>query len=112
MEDAGTRRLTERFTQGHSAPINSGQLLEDVGILADTPAAGQILRDEYEYPTEVDPAMKILLQEAAKIFKATAEEGVTTFVTSKDYKDWWLTADEDIQSSKSGIHFGHYKAAA
>jgi len=31
---------------------------------------------------------------------------------SKDYKDRWLMADEDIQSSKSGIHFGHYKAAA
>jgi len=112
VEDAGARRLTERFTQAHSAPITSGQLLEDVGILADTPATGQILRDEYEYPADVDPATKSLLQEASKIFAETAEDGVATFVTSKDYKDWWLTADEDIQSSKSGIHFGHYKAAA
>ena len=46
VEDAGARRLTERFTQAHSAPINSGQLLEDVGMLAYTPAAGQILRDD------------------------------------------------------------------
>ena len=84
VEDAATRHLTERFTQAHSAPINSGQLLEDVGILADTTSTDQILRDEYEYLTDVDPATKTLLQEAAKIFKATAEEGVTTFVTSKD----------------------------
>ena len=80
----------------HSAPINSGQLFDDEGVLANTPAAGQILRDEYEYPSDVDPATKSLLQEASKIFKATAEDGVSTFVTSKDYYDWWLTADEDI----------------
>jgi len=66
VEDAAARRLTELFTQAHSAPINSGQLFDNVGILADTPAAGQILRDEYEYPTDVDPATKSLLQEAPK----------------------------------------------
>ena len=89
VEDAGARRLTERFTQAHSAPINSGQLLEDVGVLADTPATGQILRGSYKYPADIDPATKSLLQEASKIFHTTAEDGVTTFVTSNDYTSNW-----------------------
>ena len=52
------------------------------------------------------------MDEATLIFKQTSEDLVSTFVTTNDFQSWWLTADEDIQSSKSGCHFSHYKAAA
>ena len=29
-----------------------------------------------------------------------------------DFQSYWQHANEDIQSSKSGCHFGHYKAAS
>jgi len=35
-----------------------------------------------------------------------------TFFNKEDFQDFWLHANEDIQSSESGIHFGHYKAAS
>ncbi len=34
------------------------------------------------------------------------------FVTTTDFQHFWLHADKEIQLSESGIHFGHYKAAA
>lgn len=53
------------------------------------------------------------MKEAPAIFKKTADDVVSTHVTTKDFQDWWLTANEDIQSSKSGCTFSHcYKAAA
>ena len=53
-----------------------------------------------------------LLKEVVRIFVKTVEDLITTFITNKYFQDWWLTADENIQSSKLGAHFGHYKAAA
>ncbi len=34
------------------------------------------------------------------------------FVLNTDLYSYWQHANEDIQSSKSGCHFGHYKAAS
>jgi hypothetical protein len=34
------------------------------------------------------------------------------FVLTTDFKSYWGHTNEDIQSSKSGCHFGHYKAAS
>ena len=40
------------------------------------------------------------------------EEEVTDFVSTTDFQSFWRHANEDIQSSESGCHFGHYKAAS
>ena len=96
----------------HSAPISSGELLDEVGFLGNTPAVQEILRGTYAYPKDMDVHTRHLLDEAARIFSKTADDVVSTFVTTKDFQDWWLTCDETTQSSKSGAHFSHYKAAA
>ena len=54
---------------------------------------------------------RLLLEEAARLFAKTAEDVIATYVTTKDFQDWWLTVDENIQLSKSGAQFGHHKAA-
>ena len=41
-----------------------------------------------------------------------SKEEVVDFVTTTDFQQFWLHADKEIQSSESGIHFGHYNAAA
>ena len=56
--------------------------------------------------------MRQLCVEASRLFAKTAEEVIKTFVQREDFQEWWLTANENISSSKSGAHFGHYKAAA
>ena len=54
----------------------------------------------------------LLLDEAVQLFGRTVGGVVSTFVATKDFQEWWLTANENIHLSKSGAHFGHYKAAA
>jgi hypothetical protein len=59
----------------------------------------------------MDTHTKLLLQEARHIFHRLLKEEVVDFVSTTDFQSYWQHANEDIQSSKSGCHFGHYKAA-
>ena len=61
---------------------------------------------------DVDPVAKAFLEEAQYIFTALAEVPVEQRVHLDDFQGWWKGANENIQSSKSGSHFGHYKATA
>ena len=47
-----------------------------------------------------------------KVFSETCESTITAFITQDDFQSWWLHAHKETQSSKSGAHFGHHKAAA
>ena len=93
-------------------PISSGKLLDDTGYLGATPAVKEILEGTYVYPPGMDKYTRLMLGEVARLFVKTAGDTIATFVTTKDFQDWWLTANESIQSSTSGTHFGHYKAEA
>jgi hypothetical protein len=112
VEEVGADELSSRFRNAHSAPVNSGALLDEIGTLAEKPAVEQILAGTYDFPDDWDADTRRLMEEAAAIFRHTADDVISTFVTTDDFQEWWLRADEDIQSSKSGCHFSHYKAAA
>jgi hypothetical protein len=112
MEEVVADMLTDRFQDAHRCPIGEGQLLEDLGYLADTPAAQDIMNGTYKFPENMCKYTRLLLEEASHIFKECAGETIKTHVSSEDFRSWWSTANEKIQSSKSGAHFGHYKAAA
>jgi hypothetical protein len=60
----------------------------------------------------MDTHTKLLLQEARHIFHRLSKEEVLNFVLTTDFQSYWCHANEDIQSSKSGCHFGHYKSAS
>jgi hypothetical protein len=60
----------------------------------------------------MDTHTKLLLQEARHIFHRLSTEEVVDFVSTTDFQSYWKHANEDIQSSKSGCHFGHYKATS
>ncbi len=60
----------------------------------------------------MDTHTKLLLQEAQHIFHRLSKEEVVDFVSTTDFQSYWQHTNEDIQSSKSGCHFGHYKAAS
>ena len=112
VEQVAADHLTERYMSAHSSPFASGRLLDDVGHTGDGPAVKDILRGTYDFPPDYDDASKQLCIEASRIFSKTAEDMIQTFIERETFQDWWLTANEDIQSSKSGCHFSHYKAAA
>ena len=66
----------------------------------------------YDFPPDTDPATKLLLEEAAHTFGKLSAEEVSTYVTVDDFQYYWRRQNERISSSFSGLHMGHYKAAA
>ena len=103
--------LSERFVTAHYAPLSLGQLLDGIGYLGATPAVEEIPEGTFVYPPDMDHHTRLLLGETACLFAKTAGDVISTFDTMKDFQGWWPTANENIQSSKSGVHFGHYVAA-
>ena len=112
IEAVAAEHLTNRYRSAHSSPFASGRLLDDVGHHGQGPEVAAILAGTYEFPSEYSPEAKQICIEAAKIFSSTSESMISTYITRDDFQSWWLHAREETQSSKSGGHFGHYKAAA
>ena len=49
-------------------------------------------------------------REAHKLYSSMLPEEVLDLVSTADFQYFWSRANEDIQSSESKVHFGHYKA--
>jgi hypothetical protein len=63
------------------------------------------------FPEECDPATIHYLQEAACIKNSLLQTPAPQHnVTVQEFITFWMTAKEATSSSKSGRHFGHYKA--
>jgi hypothetical protein len=56
--------LIERFQSALVAQCHRGAFFEDIGHLADRPVAQQILEGTYVYPLDLDPATRLLFEEA------------------------------------------------
>ena len=113
MKCKGADHISHRYKTAQGAPvIQDPRLHQAFGYLADIDAADQVLRGTYDYPADMEPYTKLLLQEVHHIFSCMTKEEVVDFVTTTDFPQFWLHADKEIQLSESGIHFGHYKAAA
>jgi hypothetical protein len=104
--------LVERFQSALIAPCHRGKFFEDVGHLADGPVAQQTLEGTYKYPQDLDPATRLLFEEATATYVSLSPTAIATYVTPEDFQHFWQTARERTGSSYSGLHFGHYKAAS
>ncbi len=111
VELVAAEHLTNRYRSAHSSPFVRGKMLDNVGHLGGGTTVASILDESYAYPPDYDNHAKAVCQAAAKIFDRTDEEDISIHITCKEFQEWWLTANEDIQLFKSGCHFSHYKAA-
>ena len=67
----------------------------------------------YEIPVDLDPATTLILEEIGWMgVKLLNGEGEEIVITPDDFKRFWKRVKEFTSSSSSGIHYGHYKAAA
>ena len=105
-----SEHLEPRFKTSNKAPIAQGQLLRDLGHLANTSAAKAILRGEYDFPPGTDEATILTLRAAAKIY-AKNKEVIDIILRHEDFL-YWRTARERTESSASRLHFGHTMAQA
>jgi hypothetical protein len=84
--------LLERFLSALVAPCHQGTFFEDVGHLVDGPVLQQILKGTYQYPQDLDPATRLLFEDAAYTYAALSPREIATYVTLEDFQHFWLTA--------------------
>ena len=88
-----------RYKTARSAPIARGRLLRDLGHLADTPAAKEILEGTYCFPPGTDEATILILKAAAAVY--VKNKGVVkTILKHKDFL-FWRKAKEKTTSATS-----------
>jgi hypothetical protein len=112
VEHQASRAIADRYKKARTAPIlQDERLFKDFGYTANTPAARQVLDGTYSYPVEMEFYTKLLLQEAHLLYLKMSKQEVENIISTKEFQQYWRRANENIQSSASGIHFGHLKAA-
>ena len=81
--------LVERFQSALIAPCHRGTFFEEVGHLADGPVSQQILEGTYEYPQDLDPATRLIFEEAARTYASLFLQEVAIYVTPEDFQLFW-----------------------
>jgi hypothetical protein len=101
----------DRYHQAEDSPICQGQLREDFGYLADTPAAKEVLEGTYQCPEGTPDSVKELFEAISRVYKSVPE-ATSVVILPEQWKAYWKVANEDTSSSISGLHFSHYKVGA
>jgi hypothetical protein len=113
VESQGAAAIEMLYKVARGAPIlKDARLHSNFEFLVNTVMADQVLQGSYIYPDNMDTHTKLLLQEARHIFHRLSKEEVVNFVSTTHFQSYWQHAYDDIQSSKSGSLFEHYKAAS
>jgi hypothetical protein len=112
VEQAIQRECKIRFTLAHSALIMMSLLGEQLRYLSDESLARSIIMGTYEFPLDLDPATKLVLEEIGKLgIQIINGERSKIVITPNDFKHFWQKVNKFTSSSMSVIHYGHYKAA-
>ena len=95
----------KRYTLAGEAPICNGELFQDFGYLANTPAANAVLDGTYMMPPDSDQSTAELFVEIARIHALIPKDTVSIKITPSQWKRYWQVVNEETSSSASGLHF-------
>jgi hypothetical protein len=98
----------KRYTMAGEAPICNRESFKDFGHMANTPALKAVLDGTYIAPQDTNTATRELLAEIAAIRRIIPSNLVVIFISPDQWKAYWKIVNEEMLSSESGIHFGHY----
>jgi hypothetical protein len=99
-----------RFRLTEDTPPMTEPLLSDLGYLADTEAAAQILEGTYICPPGTDDYTRDFLRILQRPTNVDAADKIDTAFSVSDFQNYWKKAKERTSLSISTLHFGHYKA--
>ena len=101
-----------QFQLMESTPAMNEPLLSDLGFLSDTDATKRILNGTYICPEGVDAYTKNFIASLQITAPIDPADFIPNTVSLQDYQAHWKRSKECTSSSISGLHFGHWKAAA
>lgn len=105
FEGAVSTAIHGRYHGATDAPVNSGQLHQDLGNLADTESALALLRDKYNFPEDAEEATQCIFCELVPLYNKQ-QCPMNIRLENSDFH-WWHTADEKTESSRSTVGFSH-----
>jgi hypothetical protein len=112
IKNASQQECKVRFSLAHSAPITSTLLGKCLRYLSNKALARSIIQVTYKVSSDMDPAMKLILEEIGKLgAKLVNKEGKEIIITPEDFMPFWTRVGEFTLSSMFWVHYGHYKAA-
>ncbi len=96
VEQAIQRKCKICFTLAHSAPIMKSLLGDRLRYLSDKSLAWSIIMGTYEFPSDLDPATKLVLEEIGKLgVKILNGEGSEIVITPGNFK-FFLAKSERV----------------
>jgi hypothetical protein len=71
-----------------------------------------IITGTYKFLSDMDPTVKLILEEIGKLgARLVNEEGTEIIITPEDFTRFLTRVGKFTSSPMSGVHHGHYKAA-
>jgi hypothetical protein len=98
----------KQYTMAEEVPICNSRWFNKFGYTSNTPASRAVMDGMYVAPLDSDKATQDLFDEIAAICHRVPKDSVPISITPTQWKQYWKAGNEDISSSESGIHFGHY----
>ncbi|KAL7521202.1 hypothetical protein ACHAWX_005896 [Stephanocyclus meneghinianus] len=94
----------EQYHLAEEAPMCQGHLRGDFGYNANTTAGEAVLKGTYQTPTGSHAGTQCLFQSIATLRRHVPPNSIKQIITRRK--------QENISSSQSALHFGHYIAGA
>jgi hypothetical protein len=103
----------KHFSLTENTPLHQEPFYMAFGPLAiNTPAARAILHGTYTIPKGMDNYTREFLNTLQAHAPCNPHLRISCEITKEDFQQFWRKQKERMSSSISGLHYGHYKAAA
>ena len=90
VEQAIQRECEIHFTLTHSAPIMKSLLGDRLRYLSEESLVRSIIMGTYEFPSDLDPATRLVLEEIGKLgIKIINGKGSKIVIAPDDFKHFW-----------------------
>ena len=104
---------SDRFRLTEGTPLRTEPMLSELGTLAvNTPAVEAILNGTYVIPEDTDDFTREFLLTLMDSSPVLPSNRLSCEITKEDFQLGWKKPKERTSSSISGLHYGHYMAAA
>jgi hypothetical protein len=104
---------SDRFRLTENTPLRQEPMRSELGLLAiNTVAARAILQGTYTVPDTTDEYTREFINTIQASAPRDPQFQLSCVITKEDVQRYWKKTKERTSSSISGLHYGHYKAAA